>query len=113
MVPRGPKKACIVYGVTILSPFTKILTNCITKCILIMIITKHAFKRMTERGLSPEMLSSMMKGHVVVKPSRNGSFIVIGRADGNFWTVLMGSDLYTVITVRRSHSDEESLWNLR
>lgn len=88
-----------------------VLTKCNTNCKLIMNITKHAFKRMAERGFTPEMLSSMMKGRIYIKPSSNGSFVVVGKVDKNCWTVLMASDMYTVITVRRAHPDEEALWN--
>ena len=75
-----------------------------------MNITKHALERMIERGMTPEMMANMMKGRIIAKPSRNGTFAVVGRSDGNFWTVLLGSDMYTVITVRRAHPDEEVLW---
>ena len=78
-----------------------------------MKITRHAFKRMAERGFTPEMLSTMMKGYIFVGPSKNESFIVVGKVDKNFWTVLMASDMYTVITVRRAHPNEEALWNSR
>ena len=40
-----------------------------------------------------------------------GSGLLIGKADSKLWSVVTDSDLYTVITVRRSHEDEEVLWN--
>ena len=92
---------------------TFVLTNCITNCKLGMKITKHAFIRMAERGFNPEMLASMMKGRIFVRPSDNGSFIVVGKVDKVFWTVLMASDMYTVITVRRAHPNEETSWNTK
>ena len=76
-----------------------------------MNITKHAFERMSERGITVEMLSSLLKGKKYIRKSRNGRFIIIGKADSKLWSVVIDSDLYTVITVRRSHEDEEDLWN--
>lgn len=78
-----------------------------------MNITKHAFDRMTERGMTPEMLVSLMKGRKLVWESENGRFVVVGSADGKLWTVVMESDLYTVVTVRRAHKNEEAVWNSR
>ena len=76
-----------------------------------MNITKHAFERMSERGITVEMLSSLLKGKKYIQKSRNGRFVIIGKADSKLWSVVTDSDLYTVITVRRSHEDEEVLWN--
>ena len=76
-----------------------------------MNITKHAFERMSERGITVEMLSSLLKGKKYIRKSRNGRFVIIGKADSKLWSVVIDSDLYTVITVRRSHEDEEVLWN--
>ena len=78
-----------------------------------MNITKHALQRMTERGFTPEMLAALMNGKYVIKSSLQGRFIVIGQVDGNIWAVVLDSDFYTVITVRRAHKDEETLWTLR
>jgi len=78
-----------------------------------MNITKHAFERMSERGITVEMLSSLLKGKKYIRKSRNGRFVIIGKADSKLWSVVTDSDLYTVITVRRSHEDEEVLWNLK
>ena len=68
---------------------------------------------MTERGFTPEMLAALMNGKYFIKSSSQGRFIVIGQADGNIWAVVLDSDFYTVITVRRAHNDEEALWNLK
>ena len=76
-----------------------------------MNITKHAFERMSERGITVEMLSSLLKGKKYIRKLRNGRFVIIGKADSKLWSVVTDSDLYTVITVRRSHEDEEVLWN--
>ena len=76
-----------------------------------MNITKHAFERMSERGITVEMLSSLLKGKKYIRKSRNGRFVIIGKADSKLWSVVTDSDLYTVITVRRSHEDEEELWS--
>lgn len=78
-----------------------------------MNITKHALERMAERGFTPEMLAALMNGKYFIKSSSQGRFLVIGQADGNIWAVVLDSDLYTVITVRRAHKDEETLWILR
>ena len=76
-----------------------------------MNITKHALKRMTERGFTPEMLVALMKGKYFIKNSVQERFVMIGQVDGNIWSIVFDSDLYTVITVRRAHKDEEALWN--
>lgn len=78
-----------------------------------MNITKHALERMAERGFTPEMLAALMNGKYFIKSSTQGRFIVIGQVDGNIWAVVLDSDFYTVITVRRAHNDEEALWTLK
>ena len=75
-----------------------------------MNITKHAFERMNERGMTPEMLATLMDGKIAVVPTRDEKFLVVGLADGKMWTVVMASDMYTVVTVRRSHKEEVDLW---
>lgn len=75
-----------------------------------MNITKHAFERMKERGMTPEMLAALMKGKKFVKVGKNGRTLVVGKSDGKIWTVVLDTDCYTVITVRRAHEDEEALW---
>jgi hypothetical protein len=76
-----------------------------------MNITKHALKRMAERGFTPEMLVALMKGKYFIKNGAQGRFVMTGQVDGNIWTIVFDSELYTVITVRRAHKDEEALWN--
>ena len=78
-----------------------------------MNITKHAKGQMDDRGFTTDMLSSFMDGKKVVKEARDGAYAVIGKADGNLWTLIMANDLYTIVTVRRAHKDEEDLWNSR
>ena len=78
-----------------------------------MNITKHALRRMVERGFTPEMLAALMNGKYFIKTGNDGRFVVIGQVDGNFWAVVLDLDMYTVITVRRAHGDEEALWTSR
>ena len=75
-----------------------------------MNITKHALERMAERGFTPEMLVALMEGKRVIVPTRDEKFLVIGKADGNFWTLVLAKDMYSVVSVRRSHGSEEALW---
>ena len=75
-----------------------------------MNITKHALERMKERGFSPEMAFRLIKGTVSVVSTRDNRFLITGMVDGNLWTLVMESDLYTLITVRRAHAIEEILW---
>ena len=108
----GPKKACIVYGVTFLSPFTKILTNCITNCKFDMKIIDHAFERFEERVFTPEMAARLVNGKRLLRRSKSNPsrYKAIGKVDGEFWVVVLEKDLYTVVTARRAHKDEEVLW---
>jgi uncharacterized DUF497 family protein len=76
-----------------------------------MNITKHALKRMAERGFTPEMLAALMNGKNVVVPTRDDKFLVIGKADGNFWTLILAKDMYSIVSVRRSHNSEVVKWN--
>lgn len=112
MVPRGPKKACIVYGVTFLSSFTKILTKCITNCKFNMKIIDHAFERFEERVFTPEMAARLVNGKRLLRRSKSNPsrYKAIGKVDGEFWVVVLEKDLYTVVTARRAHKDEEVLW---
>ena len=78
-----------------------------------MNITKHALERMAERGFTPEMLAAMMNGKFTILPTRDDKFLVIGKADGNFWTLVLAKDMYSVVSVRRSHNCEVEKWNLK
>ena len=75
-----------------------------------MNITKHALERMIERGFSPEMAFRLIKGRVSIVSTRDDRFLITGIVDGNLWTLVMESDMYTLVTVRRAHSIEEVLW---
>ncbi len=76
-----------------------------------MNITKHALRRMAERGFTPEMLAVLMNGKHVIVPARDDKFLVIGKVDGNFWTLVLAKDMYSVVSVRRSHDSEVAKWN--
>lgn len=76
-----------------------------------MNITKHALERMAERGFTSEMLAILINGKTSVVPTRDEKFLVIGKADGKFWTLVFAKDLYSLVSVRRSHGEEEALWN--
>ena len=75
-----------------------------------MNITKHALERMIEWGFSPEMAFRLIKGRVSIVSTRDDRFLITGIVDGNLWTLVMESDMYTLVTVRRAHSIEEVLW---
>lgn len=76
-----------------------------------MNITKHALERMAERGFTSEMLVALMNGKHIIVPTRDDKFLMIGRADGNFWTLILAKDMYSVVSVRRSHNSEVAKWN--
>ena len=76
-----------------------------------MNITKHALKRLAERGFTPEMLVALMNGKYTILSTRDDKFLVIGKADGNFWTLVLAKDMYSVVSVRRSHNSEVVKWN--
>ena len=75
-----------------------------------MNITKHALKRMAERGFTPEMLVALMSGKTFIAPTRDEKFLVIGKADHKFWTLVFAKDMYSLVSVRRSHDDEVAKW---
>ena len=75
-----------------------------------MNITKHAFDRMKELGMTTDMLAALMKGRTLVRTGHDGRSVIIGKADGKIWAVILDADYYTVVTVRRAHEDEEDLW---
>lgn len=52
-----------------------------------MNITKHALKRMAERGFTPEMLVALMKGKYFIKNGAQGRFVMTGQVDGNIWSI--------------------------
>ena len=95
-----------------MSPFTEILTNCITNCKFDMKIIDHAFERFEERVFTPEMAARLVNGKRLLRRSKSNPsrYKAIGKVDGEFWVVVLEKDLYTVVTARRAHKDEEVLW---
>lgn len=71
-----------------------------------MNITKHAFERMKLRNFTEDMLGKLFNGKRKILPAGNGRFRIVGNVDGNYWTLVVEADLYTLITVRRAHEDE-------
>ena len=66
---------------------------------------------MAERGFTPEMLVALMNGKYTILSTRDDKFLVIGKAEGNFWTLVLAKDMYSVVSVRRSHNSEVVKWN--
>ena len=71
-----------------------------------MNITEHAMLRMAQRAFTPEMLGKLTNGRKAVMPADLGRFRIVGNVDGDFWTLVVEKDLYTLVTVRRAHEDE-------
>lgn len=71
-----------------------------------MNITEHALDRMVKRGFTPEMLGKFMNSSYHIETANNGRYKLIGVVDGISWTIVVESDMYTVVTVRRSHGGE-------
>ena len=71
-----------------------------------MNIPEHALDRMVERGFTPEMLGKFMNSSYHIETANNGRYKLIGVVDGISWTIVVESDMYTVVTVRRSHGGE-------
>lgn len=75
----------------------------------------HAFGRFDERTFTPEMAAKLVRRKALIRRSKSNPnrYIAIGKADGNVWVVVLEKDLYTVVTARRAHDDEEKLWYSR
>lgn len=73
---------------------------------------EHAFERFQERSFTPEMAAKLVNGKRLLMRSRSNPdrYFAIGLVDGEFWAVVLEKDLYTVVTARRAHKDEEELW---
>ncbi len=71
-----------------------------------MNITEHALDRMFERGFTPEMLGKFLASGYRVLAANDGRYKMVGVVDGVSWTLIVESDMYTVVTVRRSHGGE-------
>ena len=80
-----------------------------------MKIIKHAFDRFDERIFTPEMVAKIVNGNRILIPSKSDPdrYIAIGEIDGDIWIIVLEKDLYTVVTARRAHKNEERLWILR
>ncbi|MBR4916390.1 MAG: BrnT family toxin [Fibrobacter sp.] len=80
-----------------------------------MKIIKHAFEKFDERAFTPEMAAKIVKGNRILISSKSNPdrYIAIGKIDGDIWIVVLEKDLYTVVTARRAHKNEENLWNSR
>ena len=80
--------------------------------ILEMNITKHAWQRMKERGVTPEMVGRILTTKILSFPTgmADGSRYVFGTADEREWVLVVTSDESTLISVRRAHGKELALW---
>ena len=80
-----------------------------------MKIIKHAFEKFDERTFTPEMAAKLVHGRCLFRRSNSfpDLYIAIGEVDGKIWSVVLEKDLYTVVTARRAHKDEENLWHSR
>lgn len=86
--------------------FFRILTNKQYNNILGMNITEHALERMAERRFTPEMLGKFQSSGYKIEEANSGRYKLIGCVDGVLWTIIVEADMYTIVTVRRSHGDE-------
>ncbi|MCQ2123600.1 MAG: DUF4258 domain-containing protein [Fibrobacter sp.] len=71
-----------------------------------MNITEHAIERMAERGFTPDMLGKFLSSGYKVEAANSGRYKMIGTVDGVSWTIIVEADMYTIVTVRRSHGGE-------
>lgn len=78
-----------------------------------MNITEHALLRMTQRNFTGDMLGKLVNGRKAVLPADKGRFRIVGNVDGDYWTLVVEGDLYTLVTVRRAHEDEICLLSKR
>lgn len=73
-----------------------------------MKITKHAFEQMEKRGFTTDMLRFLLKHSKITKLSKSNPsrYLKVGFVDGNWWTIVVDKDLFTLVTVRRAHASE-------
>lgn len=71
-----------------------------------MNITEHALERMAERGFTAEMLGKFLSTEYKIEVADCGRYKLVGEVDGTFWTLVVEADMYTLVTVRRSHGGE-------
>ena len=77
-----------------------------------MKIIDHAFDKFAERIFTPEMAAKLVNGKRILRQSKSNPdrYIAIGEVDGTVWVIVLEKDLYTVVTARRAHKNEEALW---
>ena len=71
-----------------------------------MNVTEHALERMEERGFTAEMLGKFLNSGYRVLAANDGRYKMVGVVDGVSWTIIVEADMYTMVTVRRSHGGE-------
>lgn len=71
-----------------------------------MKITEHALERMSERGFTPDMLGKFLSSDYKIDVANFGRYKLIGCVDGVSWTIIVEADMYTIVTIRRSHGGE-------
>ena len=72
-----------------------------------MNITEHAFERMLERNFTPTMLGRFLNSGYQIETANDGCYKLICVGDEVCWTLIVESDMYTLVTVRRSHGGEK------
>ncbi|MBO7550671.1 MAG: hypothetical protein J6T62_04325 [Fibrobacter sp.] len=71
-----------------------------------MNVTEHALERMAERGFTADMLGRFMNSKYSIMAAKDGRYKLVGCVDGVYWTLVVEPDMYTLVTVRKSHGDE-------
>lgn len=71
-----------------------------------MNVTEHALERMAERGFTTDMLGRFMNSKYRILAANGGRYKLVGCVDGVYWTLVVEPDMYTLVTVRKSHGDE-------
>lgn len=76
---------------------------------------RHSFDRFSERAFTPEMAAKLLNGKHILNRSKSNPdrYLALGAVDGDCWVVVLEKDLYTVVTARRAHKDEEDVWKRR
>lgn len=52
------------------------------------------------------MLGKFLSSGYKVEAANSGRYKMIGTVDGVSWTIIVEADMYTIVTVRRSHGGE-------
>lgn len=71
-----------------------------------MNVTEHALERMAERGFTADMLGRFMNSKYSIMAAKDGRYKLVGKVDGEYWTLVVESDMYTLVTVRKAHGGE-------